>query len=174
MELETERLRLRNWLESDRDAFATMNAHPEVMHDYGGPISRIDSDAKFDRYAEAFDQHGFGRWLVETASGEYLGYCGVMSGYPGHPLGKHHEIGWRLVRQAWGHGYATEAARAALKDAFQRIMLTEVLSYRAAENSRSQSVMNKLGLERDMSRDFVANNDLIGKWRGLVWVARPF
>ena len=173
MELETERLRLRYWLESDRDAFAMMNAHPEVMHDYGGPISRADSDAKFDRYAEAFDQHGFGRWLVETASGEYLGYCGVMFGYPAHPLGNHHEIGWRLVRHAWGYGYATEAARAALRDVFQRKVLAEVLSYTTAENIRSQSVMSRLGLERDTSRDFVAHNEVIGDWRGLVWVARP-
>ena len=172
MKLETGRLTLRDWSESDRDSFAMMHAHPGVMHDYGGPISRADSDAKFDRYAQAFDQHGFGRWLVETASGEFLGYCGVMSGYTGHPLGDHHEIGWRLVRPVWGHGYATEAASAALEDVFQRIGLTEVLSYTTLKNIRSQSVMRKLNLARDASRDFIAHNELIGEWQGLVWVAR--
>lgn len=96
-----------------------------------------------------------------------------MPGYAGHPLGEHHEIGWRLVRHAWGHDYATEAARAALEDVFQRIRLAEVLSYTTAENARSQAVMRKLNLERDASRDFIAQTDPIGEWRGLVWVARP-
>jgi len=103
-----------------------------------------------------------------------LGYCGVMPGYPGHPLGTHHEIGWRLVRAAWGHGYATEAARAALADVFQRIGLLEVLAYTTAENARSQAVMARLALKRDPARDFVAVSDPVGEWRGLVWVAsRP-
>ncbi|MGD8417812.1 MAG: GNAT family N-acetyltransferase [Pseudomonadales bacterium] len=170
--LDTDRLRLRTWREDDRDAFAAMNAHPEVMRDYGGPISREDSDAKFDRYAGAFDVCGFGRWLIETAAGDYLGYCGVMPAYPGHPLGDHHEIGWRLVRHAWGYGYATEAARAALKDVFGRIGLDEVLAYTAPDNLRSQAVMARLNLERDPCLDFVAMNDLVGEWQGLVWVAR--
>ena len=173
MQLETDRLRLRPWLERDREAFARMLSHPEVMHDYGGPISRSASDAKFDRYADSFARHDFGRWLVETKHGDYLGYCGVMVGYPGHPLGTHHEIGWRLVRHAWGHGYATEAARAALQDVFERFGLAEVLAYTTAENARSQGVMRKLGLERDASRDFTTEDDLVGTWQGLVWVARP-
>ena len=99
-----------------------MNAHPEVMHDYGGPISRADSDAKFDRYTSAFEEHGFGRWLIETPAGDYLGYCGVMPAYPGHPLGEHHEIGWRLVQStASDHrgAYTTEA----LYLRFDRILL---------------------------------------------------
>ena len=171
--LKTQRLRLRSWQPQDTDAFARMNAHPEVMHDYGGPISRADSDAKFDRYTSAFEEHGFGRWLIETPAGDYLGYCGVMRAYPGHPLGAHHEIGWRLVRHAWGYGYATEAARVGLEDVFQRIGLVEVLAYTAADNVRSQAVMARLDLERDPTRDFVAKNDLVGEWRGLVWVARP-
>lgn len=171
--LEAPRLHLRSWRPEDSDAFATMNAHPEVMRDYGGPISRADSDAKLERYTSAFEATGFGRWLVESAAGDFLGYCGVMAAYPGHPLGPHHEIGWRLVRHAWGHGYATEAARVALNDVFQRIGLVEVLAYTAPDNSRSQAVMARLDLQRDPARDFVAKSDLVGEWQGLVWVARP-
>ena len=59
------------------------------------------------------------------------------------------------------------------RDMFRRFQPAEVLSYTAPDNSRSQSVMRKLGLERDTARDFVASNDLVGEWRGLVWVAKP-
>src|SRR6266850_2934402 len=76
------------------------------------------------------------------------------------------EIGWRLIREAWGHGYATEAARAALIDVFRRVKLIEVLAYTDAQNIRSQAVMRRLGLSRDASRDFAIYSDRLGTWRG--------
>src|SRR5438034_11446631 len=106
MHIETERLRLRVWEEADRDHFATLNADPIVMKDLGGPLSRDDSDAKLDRYLKAWGNNGYGRWLVETISGKFLGYCGVMPARADHPIGIHDEIGWRLIREAWGQGYA--------------------------------------------------------------------
>jgi RimJ/RimL family protein N-acetyltransferase len=149
-----------------------MHADPEVMHDYGGPISRRDSDAKLERYATTYDQQGICRWAVESRDGAFLGYAGVMPSRPGHPLGLHFEIGWRLVRRAWGHGYATEAAQAALDDAFTRAGLAEVIAYTSPDNPRSQAVMGRLQMRRDPSRDFTADYDTIKGWRGLVWVAR--
>ena len=86
-----------------------------------------------------------------------------------HPLGAHVQVGWRFVRRAWGHGYATEATLVALDDAFGRAGLKEILAYTAADNARSQAVMGRLGLTRDPSRDFTMDNG----WRGMVWVARP-
>lgn len=170
--IDTPRTRLRCWKAADREAFAAMHADPEVMLDQGGPISRAESDAKLDRYAAAFDQHGFCRWAVESRAGEFLGYTGIMPSRPEHPIGAHIEIGWRLVRRAWGHGYATEAAEAALGDAFMRVGLTEVVAYTAPDNLRSQAVMARLRLQRDPSRDFIADYDSIGSWQGLVWVGR--
>ena len=73
------------------------------------------------------------------------------------------------MRHAWGHGYATEAARAALADASLRFELTEVLAYTAPDNIRSQAVMNRAGLQRDPLRDFKAFYDNVGAWRGQVW-----
>jgi len=90
-----------------------------------------------------------------------------------HPLGSHDEIGWRLTRRACGHGYATEAARAALEDAFTRVGLTEIVSYTSPDNIWSQAVMALLKLRRDESRDFTVDDDVAGTWHGLVWVATP-
>jgi RimJ/RimL family protein N-acetyltransferase len=149
-----------------------MNADPEVMLDLGGPISSAASDAKLDRYAAAFRQHEFCRWAVESRTGEFLGYAGVMPSSPDHPLGQHFDIGWRLRRNAWGNGYATEAARAALDDVFGRVGLAEVAAYTAPDNLRSQAVMARLRLQRVPSRDFTANYDGV-PWRGLVWIAHP-
>lgn len=73
MIISTPRLRLRCWEQGDRDAFAAMHADPTVMHDYGGPICRRASDAKLDRYAMAYRQHGFCRWAVESREGAFLG-----------------------------------------------------------------------------------------------------
>jgi RimJ/RimL family protein N-acetyltransferase len=173
MVIGTPRTRLRSWEQTDRDAFTAMHADPEVMNDYGGPISRAESDVKLDRYAAAYRQHGFCRWAVEDKEGAFLGYAGVMPSRPNHPLGAHFEIGWRLIRRAWGYGYATEAAQAALDDAFNRIGLAEVIAYTSADNPRSQAVMNRLQLRRDLSRDFTADYDSIKDWHGLVWVAQP-
>ncbi len=170
MIIDTARLRLRCWRPLDRDAFAAMNADPEVMLDQGGPLSREASDAKLDRYAQALGRHGFCRWAIESREGQFLGYAGIMPSPAGHPLGPHVEIGWRLVRRAWGHGYATEAAEAALTDAFRRAGLIEVVAYTAPDNFRSQAVMVRLKLHRDPSRDFTADYDGFPAWRGMVWV----
>jgi RimJ/RimL family protein N-acetyltransferase len=94
-----------------------------------------------------------------------------MPSFPGHPLGSHMEIGRRLIRRAWGRGYATEGARAALADAFDHVGLKEVLSYTGPDNLRSQAVMARLRLRRDPARDFTAHYDGFGTWHGLVWVS---
>lgn len=173
MVIDTFRTRLRGWREADREAFAAMHSDPDVMLDYGGPISRAASDAKLDRYAAADERYGFCRWAVESRDGTFLGYAGVMPSPDDHPLGSHFDVGWRLMRNAWGHGYATEAAKAALDDVFARVGLMEVVAYTAPDNVRSQAMMNRLRLLRDPSRDFTTNYDGVGTWRGLVWLARP-
>lgn len=168
--IETPRLRLHNLANRHRSPFARMHADAEVMADLGGPIGRVESDAKFDRYLAAQAAHGIARWAVEGLDGNFLGYCGVMPRMaPEHPLGPHYEVGWRFLREAWGNGYAYESARAALFHATHDLGLTHIVSYTSENNLRSQSVMRKLGLVRDASRDFMIPIPSSQSWRGLVW-----
>lgn len=170
--IETERLKLVRWSDAHADPFAAMHADPLVMNDQGGPIGRPDSDAKLDYYATAWREHDVSRWAVEDRAGRFLGYAGVMLRTADeHPLGRHFEIGWRFVRDAWGYGYATESAKAALADAFERIRPNEILSYTSADNTRSQAVMARLKLRRAPSRDFTARYPNVGPWHGMVWIA---
>ena len=171
---QTDRLKLQPWREHHRDSFVALHADPEVMADQGGPITRIAGDAKFDRYCAEYERSGISRWAVEDNQGCFIGYAGVMARPdPGHPLGPHHEIGWRLIRSAWGQGYATESARAALEHALRVLGRAEIISYTSSTNWRSQAVMARLALRRDPSRDFIAEYDGVGRWEGLVWVADP-
>jgi RimJ/RimL family protein N-acetyltransferase len=167
-------LQLRHWSERHRGPFAAMHADPEVMLDLGGPIDRAASDAKFDRYREAWSKASISRWAVETPEGTFAGYVGVMARTEGdHPLGPHHEIGWRFRRETWGNGYATQGARLALGHAWTTLSVDLVLSYTAPTNLRSQRVMQRLGLRRDPFRVAAARPGA-GTWTGLVWVAdRP-
>lgn len=169
MYLETPRLILSVWDERHIAPFDAMQADPEVMADQGGPTSADANAGKIARYSAAFASHGFCRWAVEDRRGEFLGYAGVMpSSWPGNAIAPHYEIGWRFTRTAWGHGYATEAASAALTHALAHGGMDEVLSYTAPDNLRSQAVMERLKLRRDQSRDFY---DEGLDWRGWVWVA---
>jgi RimJ/RimL family protein N-acetyltransferase len=169
--IRSERLTLRNWRESDRPAFAALNSQGEITADLGGPLSREESDAKFDRYVAAFIQHGLCRWALEDGDGHFLGYAGLMPSRAAHPLGPHFDIGWRLMRAAWGKGYATEAARAALRDGFERMGLKEVLAYTSSDNLRSQAVIVRLNLQRAAALDYSVPLGG-GQWHGLVWKAQ--
>jgi RimJ/RimL family protein N-acetyltransferase len=167
----TKRLRLRAWREDDRAVFAELHADLEVMIDEGGPLDRAASDMKFARYRLSFDQHFIGRWAVETLAGRFLGYAGIMWVGGGHPLGEHVEIGWRFQQHAWGQGYATEAASAALTDAFKRQDMHQVFAYTAKDNVRSRAVISRLGLRRRTALDFTTRYDGMGLWHGQVWTA---
>ena len=168
--LRTARTSLRPWRKADASAFAALHADAEVMSDLGGPLSRSQSDDKLHRYLAAFAEHGFCRWAVDDLDGNFIGYAGVMPIPAHYPVAPGFEIGWRFVRSAWGKGLAFEAAAAALKDVFVRTKLTEVLSFTAPDNVRSQALMRRLELRRDEDRDFTVDCDGV-VWRGLVWVA---
>src|SRR5258708_38628071 len=90
----------------------------------------------------------------------------------GHPLGAHADIGWRLVRSAWGRGHAPEAAKASLRDVFERRHLKEVLAYTSADNARSRAVIERLNMQRATAFDYSEPLGT-GMWHGMAWIARP-
>lgn len=152
--LRTERLLLRGWRADDRAAFAAMNADPEVMAHLQGPASPEASDAFVDRIEAHWNTHGWGLWALEIPSvTPFIGYVGLWpADYLGGPPTV--EVGWRLARRFWGRGYATEAARAALRFGFAEVGLDEIVSFTVPQNERSRRVMERIGLMRDPEADF--------------------
>ncbi|WP_432105230.1 GNAT family N-acetyltransferase [Streptomyces sp. bgisy091] len=152
--LTTERLALRLWRDSDLGPWAAMNADPAVREHLGDVLTREQSDASVSRFRADFDRRGYGWWAVEVrATGEFIGFAGLDEVDAGLPF-TGVEIGWRLARPAWGHGYATEAARAVLAFGFDTLGLPEILAVTTATNHRSQAVMRRLGMTRYPDGDF--------------------
>jgi ribosomal-protein-alanine N-acetyltransferase len=159
--IETERLTLSAWTEAEREDFVAMCADPEVMHDWGEPWDRARAEARFERHVAAFRERGFCKWaLRRKTDGAFLGYCGVDPIWPTLAAAPGLEIGWRMAREAWGHGYASEAARAALTHVFAHTDADEVVSFTNDTNLRSQAVMHRLGLARTPERDFLYETGL--------------
>jgi ribosomal-protein-alanine N-acetyltransferase len=151
----TERLVLRRWRAEDREPFARLNADPEVMRHFRSTIDRSASDLFAERIEAEFQEHGLGLWAVEVVGGApFAGFVGLHHAvFPAH-FTPAVEIGWRLARPHWGRGYATEGARAALADGFDRLGLAEVVSLTVPANTRSRAVMERLGMTRDQTDDF--------------------
>jgi RimJ/RimL family protein N-acetyltransferase len=144
--IRTDRLVMRRWRDADRGAFAAMNADPEVMRYFPATLDRAASDASIDRIESRFDRDGFGLWALEIADGEFIGFTGLNLLPDGVPGTGGFEVGWRLARHAWHHGYATEAATAAVDVAFRGAGLDQVWSITAVLNLPSQGVMQRLGM----------------------------
>jgi RimJ/RimL family protein N-acetyltransferase len=149
------RLVLRQWRDGDRAPFAALNADPMVMEHFPAMLTRDQSDAMVDRCVEQIERDGYGLWAVEVrTTGEFIGFVGLAVPSWEAAFTPCTEIGWRLARSAWGHGYATEAANAALATAFGPVGLGEVVSFTTTGNLRSQQVMQRIGMTRDPSTDF--------------------
>lgn len=154
LELRTERLVLRAWRESDLEPWAAMNRDPEIREHLGELLGRAESDAAVARMREEFAVRGYGWWAVESReTGEFLGRAGLDLVGEGLPYGGI-DVGWRLKRAAWGHGYATEAGRACLEFGFGVLGLAEIVASTTVRNVRSQAVMRRLGMTRDPADDF--------------------
>ncbi len=152
--LETERLDLREWRPADREPFAALNSDPRVVEHLSGPLDRAASDAFLDRIVARWAD-GHGLWAVERREdGRFLGFVGLATQTFEAPFTPCVEVGWRLAVEAWGHGYATEAARAALRFGFERLGLEEIVSITRPGNVRSRAVMERLGMTRDPADDF--------------------
>ena len=151
----TERLVLRPFTEVDRAPFAELNAHPLVVESLGSSPTRAESDALVDRYREEMVREGWGLWAVEVAAGApFVGMVGLHRVNAALPCAPAVEVGWRLHPDHWGHGYATEAAAASLVFGFEDAGLDEIVAFTTTRNTRSQAVMERLGMVRDPEGDF--------------------
>jgi len=153
--LTTDRLLLRSWRPSDRQPFASLNADPEVMEFFPAPLTRQESDAFVDRMETGFTEHGFGVWAVEELStGAFIGFTGLLHQTFEAAFTPAFEIGYRFAKQAWGNGYATEAAQEAVRFGFEQAGLREIVSMTAVGNVRSRAVMHRLGMTHRRDDDF--------------------
>jgi RimJ/RimL family protein N-acetyltransferase len=165
-ELRTPRLLLRQWHDADFEPFAALNADPEVMRHFPAALTREESDAFGMRARALIAGRGWGLWAVEhVESAAFIGFVGLAE-----PRFEAHftpavEVGWRLGREHWGSGYATEGARAAIAFAFDELRLDEVVSFTTVGNARSRRVMERLGMTHDPADDFdhplLADDDLL-------------
>jgi RimJ/RimL family protein N-acetyltransferase len=158
VDLRTERLLLRTWRDEDVEPFIEMGEDPQVMEFFPGLMSAQQSRETAAMFRTQMDQRGWGLWALEALDGDlagrFLGFTGLAV-----PRFEAHftpavEVGWRLTPAAWGRGYATEAARAAMAYGFDELALDEIVSFTAVVNLRSRAVMERLGMTHDPAEDF--------------------
>ena len=148
-ELETERLQLRQWTETDKNPFAQLNGSEQVMEYFPSTLSPKESDELAERITNKINHNGWGFWAVEVKNKHpFIGFVGLNRPDYELPFSPCVEIGWRLDAPYWGNGYATEAAKAAIAFTFQTLELEKIVSFTALINERSQAVMRRLNMVR--------------------------
>lgn len=146
--IETPRLRLRDWKEADFEPFSRMNADEEVMKFFPKTLSKEESDAFAKAIISEIKEFGFGLYAVETKeTNEFIGFIGFHRATFEADFTPCIEIGWRLKKEVWGRGHATEGAKACLQYGFEELDFGEIFSFTAAINEPSKHVMRKIGLQ---------------------------
>lgn len=180
--LVTQRLLLRQWRPADVDAMHAINTDPVVMEHFPTLPSYDETAAAVERFTGALEEGGPGLYAVDVReTGEFVGFTGLAVPSFETAFTPCVEVGWRLAQSAWGNGYATEGANAALAHAFDVLELDEVVSFTAHPNVRSRNVMERLGMTINRAEDFdhpnVADGPLrrhllarisAGNWRARV------
>ena len=146
------RVLLRQWRDDDREPYAAINADPEVMRHLGGLRSRAESDGFIDWASALIADRGWGLWAVEViGESPFVGVVGLNeTRQPDNGV----EVSWKLAREHWGHGFASEAAREAVRFGFEQLDLDEIVSMTVPANARSRRVMERLGMTHDPNDDF--------------------
>ena len=147
--IETLRLILRQWRQSDAQPYVKLNADPDVMEYFPSIKTPGETLAQIDRISDYIDQKGFGFFAVERKDNRQLiGFTGVCEpGFNAH-FTPCIEIGWRLSKENWGQGFATEAALACLDFGFGKLQFSEIYSFTSIHNNRSEKVMQRIGMNK--------------------------
>jgi RimJ/RimL family protein N-acetyltransferase len=147
LKIKTQRLLLRPWRDEDLPAFAKMNQDSLVMEFFPALLDRQQSDSVAKKIRQQLDDQGWGFWAVEIpGEASFIGFTGLNKLSNDLPFAPGVEIGWRLSRDFWGKGYASEAALAALETGFLQMKLREIVAFTAEHNLRSRAVMSRIGL----------------------------
>jgi 3-dehydroquinate dehydratase / shikimate dehydrogenase len=153
--IETPRLLLRDWRDADVEAWVRLNAHPRVTEFFHKRYPREFCEASALAIRQQLAADGYGWWAVEIRGGASFAGVIALQAVPFEaPFTPANEIGWRFAFEHWGHGYATEGARAALDYAFDELKWPEVVAFTAATNLRSRRVMERLHMTHDPTDDF--------------------
>lgn len=145
--LETKRLQLRDWKEADIEPFSQLNADKKVMEYFPNTLSNDQTIMFYKTILSEFHECGFGLYAVEVkANKEFIGFIGFHRADFEADFTPCIEIGWRLKKEAWGNGYATEGAAACLHYGFNKLGLGNIYSFTAEMNKPSQNVMKKIGM----------------------------
>ena len=145
--LQSDRLILRQWTEEDFSPFAKICADKDVMHFFPKTLTEQESHDMARKVQSLIDSRGWGFWAVEIPNeAKFIGCVGLNVPKESMPFAKNVEIGWRLAKDFWGNGYATEAAKEVLRYAFVELNLNEVISFAPLGNKASQHIMMKIGM----------------------------
>ncbi len=147
--IETPRLILRKWQDTDLEPYCQLNMDEDVMEFFPSTSTHEDSLAQVERVSTHINQFGYGFFAVERKDNQqFIGFTGLS-----HPRFEADftpcvEIGWRLSKANWGQGFATEAAKACLQFGFNIPGIDEIYSFTSVHNKRSEQVMIKIGMEK--------------------------
>jgi len=148
IETDTGRLKLRQWIDGDFEPFARINSDPEVMKYYPNILSEEESNNLVHKFKILISEKGWGFWAVERIEdNSFIGFVGLNEPLYDLPVSPCVEIGWRLGKEYWGNGYATEAGKACLDIAFNILNLSEVYSFTSLSNKKSKAVMERIGMK---------------------------
>ncbi len=153
--IETDRLILRTWLDSDLRLMLAINQDPKVMEYFPG-LQDLEATTNFiTKVNKHFDKHCYSLYAtIRKDTSEFIGFIGLLiADFESH-FTPATEIGWRLSSNHWGQGFATEGAKAVLDYAFRELKISEIVSFTAEGNAKSIKVMQKIGLQHNVSDDF--------------------
>ncbi|GLB53660.1 N-acetyltransferase [Neptunitalea chrysea] len=145
----SERLGFRNWEKDDLDEFASLNADKEVMKHFPNILTIKETADFIDRLQNHYKQYGHNYFAVEVINtGEFIGFIGLAYQTYETNFTPNVDIGWRLKKNAWGNGYATEGAKRCLEFAFNTLHLDNVIATCTERNYKSEHVMKKIGMKK--------------------------
>lgn len=145
----SERLGFRNWTLEDLDALAALNADEEVMKYFPTTLTFMETESLLIRLQQQFDNHGYTYFsTIELETDKCIGFIGLAYQDYEAPFNPAVDIGWRLDRDAWGKGYATEGAKACLDYGFNTLNLSQIVAVCTLNNQTSERVMQKIGMKK--------------------------